>query len=150
MKNLKIVAWAMLLLVAFTGCEPSVNGPGNNKKNVVVGEWSLVQWNEESPEFHVYVKFDSNGTFEMYQQIWSFDYELFKGEYTLSGDVLTGVYEDGSNWACGYRVELIDGKLHMYSQEDISVTSVYEACTIPAEIITEATTTRAAEVVPFL
>lgn len=148
MKSFKIVALAMMLLVAFTGCEPTP-GPGGKGK-VVVGEWSLVEWNGEAPEFHVYVAFAADGTFQMYQQVWSFDYELFKGEYTLSGDVLTGVYEDGTNWACAYRVENVDGKLHMYSQEDISVTSVYEMCTIPEEIITEATTTRAAEVVPFL
>ncbi|MBO7199084.1 MAG: lipocalin family protein [Alistipes sp.] len=148
MKSFKIVALAMMLLVAFTGCEPA-SGPGGKAKGVV-GEWSLVQWNEEAPEFHVYVAFAADGTFEMYQQVWSFDYELFKGEYTLSGDVLTGVYEDGTNWACAYRVEKVDDKLYMYSQEDISVTSVYEACTIPVEIIGEATTTRTAEVVPFL
>lgn len=49
-----------------------------------------------------------------------------------------------------YRVSVVDGQLVMYSQEDISITSVYEMCTIPEEIKAEATTTRSAEVVPFL
>jgi hypothetical protein len=38
----------------------------------------------------------------------------------------------------------------MYSQEDQSVVSVYEKCKIPQAVIDEATTTRAAEAVPFL
>lgn len=143
----------MMLLIAVTGCEP-VNvgdkpGDNNNNKVGISGEWSLVEWNGEAPEFHVYAKFD-NGTFELYQQVWTLDYELFKGEYTLTDDILTGVYEGGTAWSCGYRVEIVDGKLNMYSQEDVSVTSIYEECVIPEEIITEATTTRSENVVPFL
>jgi hypothetical protein len=46
---------------------------------------------------------------------------------------------------------MVEGnQLSMYSQEDKSITSIYEKCEIPAEIITEATTTRSSEVVPFL
>jgi hypothetical protein len=148
MKTLKIVFLTMLLLVALTGCGDKEKG--KNKGNIVVGEWALVQWSETTPEFHVYVDFNEDGTFEMYQQVWSLDYEYFNGTYTISGDVLTGVYADGTNWACGYRVNVVDGQLVMYSQEDISVTSVYEKCTISEEIKAEATATRAAEVVPFL
>lgn len=149
MKSLKIVSWAMLLLVALTGCGDK-DKPKPGDKNIVAGEWSLVQWNDETPDFHVYVDFKSDGTFEMYQQVWSLAYEYFSGTYTISGDVLTGQYADGSNWACGYRVSVVDGQLIMYSQEDISITSVYEMCTIPQEIKAEATTTRSAEVIPFL
>ena len=139
----------MLLLVALTGCGDK-DKPKPGDKNIVAGEWSLVQWNDETPDFHVYVDFKSDGTFEMYQQVWSFDYELYTGKYVITGDVMTGTYADGSNWACGYKVNVVDGQLTMYSQEDQSVTSLYEKCTIPEEIKAEASTTRAMEVVPFL
>lgn len=143
-----------MLLMVITGCEP-VGGdtkPGDDANQAVVcGEWSLVEWNGEAPVFHVYVKFDNNGAFEIYQQVWDFNYELYKGEYTLSGDVLSGVYEDGKALACEYQVEVKEDKLYMYSKEDdFSVTSVYEKCAIPMEVITEATTTRSDDVVPFL
>ena len=149
MKSLKIVSWAMLLLVALTGCGDKEGGKNKNE-NSVIGEWALVQWNDATPEFHVYIDFNTDGTFQMYQQVWSLDYEFFEGTYTLTGDVLTGKYADGTNWACGYRVSVVDDQLIMYSQEDISVTSVYEKCTISEDIKAEATATRVAEVVPFL
>ena len=146
MKSFKIISLAMMLLVALTGCGEKESGKGVK----VAGEWQLVQWNDATPEFKVYIDFNADGTFEMYQQVWSFDYELYTGKYVVTGDVMTGTYADGSNWACGYKVNVVDGQLTMYSQEDQSETSLYEKCTIPEEIKAEASTTRAMEVVPFL
>lgn len=146
MKSFKIISLAMMLLVALTGCGEKEGGKGVK----VAGEWQLVQWNDATPEFKVYIDFNADGTFEMYQQVWSFDYELYTGKYVVTGDVMTGTYADGSNWACGYKVNVVDGQLTMYSQEDQSVTSLYEKCTIPEEIKAEASATRAMEVVPFL
>lgn len=146
MKSFKIFSLAMLMLLALVGCGEKEGGKGVK----VAGEWQLVQWNDATPEFKVYIDFNADGTFEMYQQVWSFDYELYTGKYVVTGDVMTGTYADGSNWACGYKVNVVDGQLTMYSQEDQSVTSLYEKCTIPEEIKAEASTTRAMEVVPFL
>ena len=146
MKSFKIFSLAMLMLLALTGCGEKEGGKGVK----VAGEWQLVQWNDATPEFKVYIDFNADGTFEMYQQVWSFDYELYTGKYVVTGDVMTGTYADGSNWACGYKVNVVDGQLTMYSQEDQSVTSVYAKCEIPAEIKQEASATRAMEVVPFL
>jgi hypothetical protein len=146
MKSFKIISLAMMLLVALTGCGEKEGGKGVK----VAGEWQLVQWNDATPEFKVYIDFNADGTFEMYQQVWSFDYELYTGKYVVTGDVMTGAYADGSNWACGYKVNVVDGQLTMYSQEDQSIASLYEKCTIPEEIKAEASATRSMEVVPFL
>lgn len=150
MKSLKILSLvaAVLFAVACGEKENNPNGPGN--KGALSGEWVLTLWNETAPEFNVYIDFNDDNTFEIYQQVWSFDYELFTGTYNISGDIVTGSYADGSNWACGYKFVKDGDSLTMYSQEDTSVTSVYEKCEIPAEIKAEATATRSAEVVPFL
>ena len=148
MKSLKIFSLMMLLALAVVGCEKtSVNG---SSKSALDGEWVLTSWNEAEPEFNVYIDFNEDNTFEIYQQVWSFDYELYTGTYTITGDIVTGVYADGSIWACGYKFVKDGDTLTMYSQEDQSVVSVYTKCEIPAEIKAEATTTRAMEVVPFL
>ena len=148
MKSLKIFSLMMLLALAVVGCEKtSVNG---SSKAALDGEWVLTSWNEAGPEFNVYIDFNEDNTFEIYQQVWSFDYELYTGTYTITGDIVTGVYADGSIWACGYKFVKDGDTLTMYSQEDQSVVSVYTKCEIPAEIKAEATTTRAMEVVPFL
>ena len=134
--------------MTLVGCEN--NKPGGGKSGALSGEWVLTSWNDAAPEFNVYIDFNSDGTFEIYQQVWSFDYELYTGTYTVKGDIVTGVYADGTNWACGYKFAKVDNTLNMYSQEDKSIASVYEACEIPAEIKAEATATRSMETVPFL
>ena len=149
MKSLKIFSLMMLMLVAITGCEKD-KLVGGGDDSAVVGQWVLTSWNEEAPEFNVYISFENDGTFAIYQQVWSLDYECFEGTYQLNGDILTGQYADNSIWASGYKVETTDNTLVLYSQDDQSVKSVYEKCEIPAEIIEEATTPRAAEAVPFL
>lgn len=151
MKSLKILSLvaAVLFAVACGEKENNPNGPGA-KDGVLTGEWVLTSWNETAPEFNVYIDFNDDNTFQIYQQVWSFDYELFTGTYNISGDIVTGIYADGSNWACGYKFVKDGDTLTMYSQEDTSVTSVYEKCEIPAEIKDEATATRSTEVVPFL
>ena len=140
----------MLVAVMFTGCEKVTNPDAPGVKGVLSGEWVLTSWNETAPEFNVYIDFNDDDTFEIYQQVWSFDYELYTGTYTVTGDIVTGIYSDGSIWASGYKFVKDGDTLTFYSQEDQSVTSVYTKCEIPAGIKAEATTTRASEVVPFL
>lgn len=147
MKSLKILSLVALLAALLVGCEKE---PVAGDNSPIVGEWELVEWNKETPEFNVYISFDKDGSFEIYQQVWSFDYELFTGSYTVSGDILTGTYADGKKWASGYKFSVADGVLTLYSQEDQVVESRYQTCTIPEEIKAEATTTRSSEVVPFL
>ena len=148
MRSLKIFSLVVLFAMTLVGCEN--NKPNDGKSGALRGEWVLTSWNDAAPEFNVYIDFNSDGTFEIYQQVWSFDYELYTGTYTVKGDIVTGVYADGTNWACGYKFALADNTLNMYSQEDMSIASVYEACEIPAEIKAEATATRSVETVPFL
>lgn len=136
----------VLSLVLMTACKNKDNNRGD--KDAVVGEWVLVSWNEETPEFNVYISFAADGSFAIYQQVWSLDYELFTGTFTISGDTLKGTYADGSKWASEYKFAKSDNTLTLVDSAD--VTGVYEKCTIPEEIIAEATTTRSQEVVPFL
>ncbi len=146
MRYLKILSLVVLSLVLMTACKNKDNNRGDN--DAVVGEWVLVSWNEETPEFNVYISFAADGSFAIYQQVWSLDYELFTGTFTISGDTLKGTYADGSKWASEYKFAKSDNTLTLVDSAD--VTGVYEKCTIPEEIIAEATTTRSAEVVPFL
>lgn len=149
MKIFKILSLALLLLVVMTGCKKnSAKSEGDSSK--IVGEWHLVSWNEAESKGDVYIAFTSNGTFDIYQQVWSLNYVHFAGTYNVSGDIITGNYADGSTWASGYKYEVKDDKLMLYSQEDVSIASVYEKCQIPEDVKSEATATRSQEVIPFL
>ena len=144
----KLFAIFAVALLAFVGCDKNNgNRPAGGGADID-GQWQLVEWNGEAPECNVYINFEK-GEFDIYQQVYSLYYELYEGSYTVNGEVLTGSYTDGSNWACGYKFAVEGDTLTMYSQEDISVTSVYKKCEIPQSVIDEATTTRASEVTPL-
>ena len=102
--------------------------------------------------FDVYLVFKADGSFEMYQRLYTLNYEYYAGSYNVSGDIVTGNYDDGKNWLTGYKAEVsADGKtLTMYSQEDVSLTTVYTAEAVPVEIKAEAKTTRSADSERFL
>ena len=88
----------------------------------------------------------------MYQQIYTLDYLYFEGDYTISGNTLSGVYIDGTEWKCDYQGSVsADGlTLTLVSKESNPITCIYEACEIPTDVINEALSTRSMEVVPFL
>ena len=149
MKSLKILSTMLLLAATLVGCDKD-NTPSGGVNSKVVGEWMLTGWNGEATEFNVYLDLNSDATFAIYQQVWTLGYELFEGTFKTSGEILTGTYADGTNWASGYKFAVDGDMLTMYSQEDISITSVYEKCEIPQSIIDEATTTRASGIKPIL
>lgn len=143
----------MMLLIAATlvGCNKDSKDKGPNSINEkLVGEWVLTEWNGEAPEFVVYIDFNKDATFAIYQQVWSLDYQLFEGTCRTKSDVLSGSYTDGSVWATNYKYSVSGNNLTLTSQDGTSVKSVYEKCTIPEDVIAEATATRSAEVIPFL
>ncbi len=155
MKSLKILSLVMMLVLALTGCKDK---NGNGDGNVAVGgfdnieqEWKLVSVNGVPNDFHVYISFH-DGSFAMYQQVYTLDFLFYDGEYTVSGNTLSGNYFDGSDWKCNYTGGITeDGKtMTLKSAETNPVTFVYEACTIPEDVKAEATATRAIDVVPFL
>lgn len=146
----KYFAIFAVALLALVGCDKNNDEPKPGDLSALNGQWHLVEWNGEAPEkFDVYVKYKS-GKFDIYEQTHSLYYVHSEGTYTINGDIATGIYSTGENWACGYKFSVSGDTLTMYSQEDISITSVYEKCEIPQSIIDEATTTRASEVKPFL
>ena len=153
MKNFKIWTLALALLMAMTGCEPDEGPqftPGDVNK--IVNEWVLSTWGGADAPFKVYIDFNDDNTYEMYQLIYGDYYVKFSGMYHISGDILTGTYDDGNIWKSGYKVTLLnEGKvLALDSQEDISIRSEYDVTVIPEDVKLEASTTRAVDVEPFL
>lgn len=145
----------MLVTLSFVACDSNEgtnnnNGPQHIVNTDIVGQWHLISWNNQTPEFEVYLDIKEEGTFDIYQQTWSLYYEHFTGLCYLNDNIITGKYLDGKDWSCGYQFDVSNGKLTLISQQTPSVVSVYDSCLIPQEIIDEATTTRAEEIVPFL
>lgn len=147
MKNFKILAVALLSLMVLCGCEPNNNG--NKQTSAVVGEWHIESWDNAAPAFDVYLTFAEDGTFTIYQQIYTLNYEYYEGIYTYNPDTsLSGVYADGTPWECTYKVSVSEdgSQLTLESVETVAITSVYFKEAVPEEIKAEATATRAANV----
>ena len=158
MKIFKMLALAaaVLFTVACGNENENPGGTGGND-NKLVGfdaiekEWKLVSVDGVANDFSVYISF-TDGIFFLYQQVYSWDYVLYEGEYTVEGGVLNGTYTDGSSWKTPYTGGVSeDGQyLTLKSKEAPPVTYVYEACSIPDEVINEVTRACVEEVVPFL
>lgn len=152
MKIFKMLAMAAVVLFS-VACNNSKtpNGPTVGGFENIEKEWKLVSVDGVANDFSVYIKFEG-GIFALYQQVYTWDYQFFEGEYSIDGGVLSGTYFDGGEWKTSYSGGVSDdGKfLTLKSKESTPVTYVYEACTIPEEVYNEATATRSAEFVPFL
>jgi hypothetical protein len=114
MKSLKICSLVALMLLALVGCNKNKEGQGtgnnnNNNPSSIVNQWCLTSWDEQAPEFNVYLQFKADGSFDIYQQVWNLTYDHFNGTYTTNGDIVSGTYANGDSWACGYRFEVVDG-----------------------------------------
>lgn len=145
------LAAALLFAVACGEKENNPNGPSVGGWDNLEKEWKLVSVDGVANDFTVYISFEG-GSFALYQQVYSWDYVFYDGQYSVDGDVLSGTYFDGGAWKTSYTGGVSeDGNiLTLKSNESLPVTYIYEACTIPEDIKAEATATRAAEVVPFL
>jgi hypothetical protein len=151
MKIFKMLSLAamVLLVAACNGKNPDAPTVGNF--DAIENEWKLVSVDGVANDFSVYIKFEA-GVFALYQQVYTWDYKFYEGEYSIDGGVLSGTYFDGGDWKTSYTGGVSeDGKtLTLKSKEATPVTYLYEACTIPEEVKEEATATRSADITPFL
>ena len=133
MKKILYVICAALLIA---GC-----GNKEEKKNLdelLIGEWhstSLSISDAYTYAGEVYIGFNADKTFDLYQKIGEGAFRLYRGSWNIDGDVLAGKYNDGEEWGTRYQIS-IDGKtLTMkYSIHDSEVTSVYTSVVIPSEV----------------
>lgn len=131
-----------MTIVAMTACGGSDNNSGDNPNNdselakSIVGSWHLTSWSSSATFPDVYISFDASGNFELYQLYENPGYEYYTGKYSVSNDVLTGVYSDNVAWACSYAgsVNSAGTQLTLVSQDDDSITSVYTKESIPDDV----------------
>lgn len=139
--KIKIYALLVSLLMLMVACGKDDVKESSNTLTGITKDWKLISVNGEEPEFTVYMRFEG-AEFWIYQQLYTLNYVMYDGTFSVKGDVLSGSYFDGSNWKCKYKGSISeDGEfLELVSKEKKPITSLYEACTIPESVISEATT----------
>lgn len=128
MKRLLYIISAVLLLAS---CGGKNENDTKNPAEMILGEWhstSLVVSGD------IYLDFNEDKTFEMYQKIGEGAYRLYRGKWNIENNILTGKYNDGENWAASYDVTIEGKSLTLTSKNDAAEVSKYASCTIPEEV----------------
>ena len=134
MKRL-IYIFVALLLVVTPGCKK--NGSEATTATKLVGQWHCIA--EElnvTEDIDVYVEFMADKSFNLYQKIGQGRHRHFTGTWSVSGDVLSGVYADGSEWGSSYAVEFSGmDAMKLTAKNGSEEVMTYTRETIPAEIL---------------
>jgi hypothetical protein len=149
-KIISKLIFATVVALGLISCEKT---DPNLKK--IAGEWYLQEENVE-----VYINFNADGTFELYQNISVNEgmnaprYRLYSGTFTYDGTLLTGVYSDKSQWAYTYQATVSGDNLTMaFTDNGKEFVRTYVRKSIPFSVrknCTEPLKSAADEVVPFL
>ena len=130
--NTLIKTVAIAAALVFTGCEKekekeqSLSDLGRK----LCGEWKL----ETPAETNVYLAFFSNKTFEEYQRLDEGGYELRRGTWQLDRSLLSGKYNDGTDWSSTYSIMIADKVLTMISGNEDAIEYQYVQKEIPLVI----------------
>lgn len=134
MKRL-IYIFVALLLVATPGCKK--NGSEATTATKLVGQWHCIA--EElnvAEDIDVYAEFMADKSFNLYQKIGQGRHRHFTGTWSVSGDVLSGLYADGSEWGSSYAVEFSGmDAMKLTAKNGSKEVMTYTRETIPAEIL---------------
>lgn len=134
MKRL-IYIFVALLLVVTPGCKK--NGSEATTATKLVGQWHCIA--EElnvAEDIDVYVEFMADKSFNLYQKIGQGRHRHFTGTWSVSGDVLSGLYADGSEWGSSYAVEFSGmDAMKLTAKNGSKEVMTYTRESIPAEVL---------------
>lgn len=126
MKRILLIISAVLILAS---C-------GKDGKKKTTADYLYGEWHSTSISVtgDVYISFTDDMKFEMFQKIGEGAYRLYRGSWNVEGDLLTGRYNDGEDWAAAYTVTVDDRSLTMISTNDAAEKSTYTRTEIPEDV----------------
>lgn len=84
----------------------------------------------------IYLNFTEDSKMELYQKIGEGAYRLYRGTWTIdeTNAVLSGKYNDGTDWASSYKIVMNGNNMTLTSANDAKEESKYAKADIPAEV----------------
>lgn len=132
------IAAALIAASALTSCIKDNPTPGEEpaQDNTITGTWHLASWTGLTSA-DIYVSFNENGSFDLYQRLYSPIYEHLTGSWSLDGDILSGTYDDGIPWRTDYKVRInaSGDMLTLVATDNAEDKATYNKAEIPEEIL---------------
>lgn len=131
----RIILFAVLAMMV-SAC----GGKNDEKKGLdISGQWELIDIETKAAqigeaEIEVYIEFNKDNTFNLWQMIGAGRFEKLTGTWTLNQNVLSGKYSDKKDWGTTYDVAVESGNLVMTEMKTGKETCIYRKCTIPSDI----------------
>lgn len=126
---MKRTAYIIIAVLTLMSCGKSPDSQTLEQK--LCNEWHSTTL---AIEADIYLDFNSDKTFEIFQQIGQGAYRLYRGTWKLSDGVLSGKYNDGETWAADYTIGITGNTLKMTSQNDAAEESLFTSAAIPAQV----------------
>ena len=148
MKRLLYITLLIAGMLSAIGCEEKQNFGILPEK--MAGQWVLTTVDSTpAGDRIVYVDIQENGSFSLYQKIWTSNYQKFTGSVELVGaSGVRFIYSNGE--ASEYKTMTLENE-KMTLVKESGETNVYNTTKIPQEVIQIAIpVTKATEALPFL
>ena len=132
------------------------NGGEDGKEELPVGLvrcWHLVEFCGVDADVDIYIDFDKEGKFVIYQRTESLEFTVFNGTYTIDEEksIVSGVYNDGTPWLTSYNyvVDEENKLLTLTSVATPSEVAVYEESEVPASATANTRSASVSDVKPL-
>lgn len=135
LNTLKKAVVLVLATTALIACRKDDKSLLWNEDGSPIGTWSLSYWGEELSQPEIYLSFSDDGSFELYQRLYSIYFEYYNGYWELSDDVLSGTYSDGIEWRSSYYVAFRDSEMRFINIKDEDDVAYYVTSSIPDDVV---------------
>ncbi len=130
---MKKILYILIAVASMACCTKPGQDETKDLSAQIAGEWHCSPSNIDA---EIYVSFVKEGTFELYQQITTGAYRLYRGTWSAdeADKKITGKYNDGESWGSGYSVAVSEDGNSMTFTDSASNEYVYSRQAIPASV----------------
>ncbi len=132
------MAAAVIALISAVSCTEPTKSNENVAYAAIEGEWHMTSWSGEMSEsIDLYVKFDADRTFVLYQKLKTQYFVKYAGQYSIADNVLTGVYDDDKPFNSSYNVDFNSDntRLTLSSREYPDDITIFAREPIPSTVV---------------
>lgn len=134
MNEMKKILYIIASIILLASCEQE-----KTIAEKLIGDWHCTS---TAIDAEIYVSFNAENTFVLYQQIGEGAFRVYNGTYELKAEgsqhTLVGAYNDGTPWGAEYVLNMSGADAMTLTAADITETYTRVPVGIPAEVTSSA------------